>query len=425
MKSIQYSLVVLAEAWPTSPDSFAIESAFAGHLRMLKERLGDDVDLVVASPRMPAEEFAAKSVSLARVERTEGITYFELCGGRAGPLRYLLTALPINLWRTLQLAKRSRVVHAGPSNVLRILEILSLLWAVLLRRRSIYVVDLDWRQSRSLQQTAGRLSAPANLCHRLLVSPFMALQTWLAVRFCSHVMFKSEGLVRDYGRGREHVRFILDAAHSAGAIISVEDLERRIMANASAARLELVYFGRLVPRKGVAHCIEAIRLARASGADCRLTVIGQGPDREHLKALAAEMRASVRFLDALPYGPELFAAVDRAQVLLAAPLSEDTPRSALDAMARGLAVVAYDIAYYQYLADASGAVVTAPFNDPAGLASAITKLARDRVRLASCMRSARLFAADNTQDIWMDRRFRWLDKYCGVVSLQAADPARR
>ena len=415
MKPIQYSLVVLAEAWPTSSDSFAIESAFAGHLRMLKARLGDDVHLVVASPRMPAEDFAAKRVSLERVERAEGITYFELCGGRAGPLRYLLTALPVNLWRTLQLARRSRVVHAGPSEALRILEILSLIWAVLLRRRSIYVVDLDWRQSRSLQQTAGTLSAQANLRHRMLASPFMTLQTWLAVRLCSHVMLKSEGLVRDFGRGREHVRFILDAAHSAGAIVSVEDLERRITANASEGRLDLVYFGRLVQRKGVAHCIEAIRIARASGVDCRLTVIGQGPERGHLKALAAEMHASVRFLDALPYGPELFAEVDRAEVLLAAPLSEDTPRSALDAMARGLAVVAYDIAYYQYLADASGAVVTAPFNDPAGLASAITVLARDRVRLAGCMRSARAFAADNTQDIWMDRRFRWLNKYCGIV----------
>ena len=168
------------------------------------------------------------------------------------------------------------------------------------------------------------------------------------------------------------------------------DLERRATAQAVESCLEVVYFGRLVRRKGVAHCIEAIQIAREGGVDCRLTVIGQGPEQADLKALAADLGAPVRFLDALPYGDDLFAAIDRAHVLIAAPLSEDTPRSALDAMARGLAVAAYDIAYYRYLADASGAVVTSPFNDPSGLASTITKFSRDRDVLADCMRSARV-----------------------------------
>lgn len=414
MKSKQYSLVVLAEAWPTSPDSFAIESAFAGHLRMIRDRLRDDVQLVVASPRMPARDFIAKSASLAHIESSEGIAYYELRGGRAGPLRYLLTALLPNAWRTFRLARRSRVVHAGPSHVFRLMEILALFWAILLRRQTVYVVDLDWRQSCSLQRTAGIRSALEGWRQRLLVSPFMALQTWLAVRWCSHAMLKSQRLVRDFGQGREHVRFILDSAHSRGAIVSDVDLERRATAQAVESCLEVVYFGRLVRRKGVTHCIEAIQIAREGGVDCRLTVIGQGPEQADLKALAADLGAPVRFLDALPYGDDLFAAIDRAHVLIAAPLSEDTPRSALDAMARGLAVAAYDIAYYRYLADASGAVVTSPFNDPSGLASTITKFSRDRDVLADCMRSARAFAVENTQEVWMDRRFEWLGTYCGV-----------
>ena len=57
-----------------------------------------------------------------------------------------------------------------------------------------------------------------------------------------------------------------------------------------APRQRLAYVGRVVSVKGVEFAVEALRLLRARGRDCHLTIIGDGPS-------LPEMRALVRRLD--------------------------------------------------------------------------------------------------------------------------------
>src|SRR2546428_50040 len=64
--------------------------------------------------------------------------------------------------------------------------------------------------------------------------------------------------------------------------------------------LAIGYVGRLVPEKGVDTLLEA--LAEIRGDRWHLSVVGDGPDRERLEALASELRlaARVRWAGALP-----------------------------------------------------------------------------------------------------------------------------
>src|SRR6056297_235761 len=62
-----------------------------------------------------------------------------------------------------------------------------------------------------------------------------------------------------------------------GVDLSVWSMGDTSRAPAPPGRLRLVFMGRLIPLKGLDFTIEAIRLARESGADVTLDVLGDGP----------------------------------------------------------------------------------------------------------------------------------------------------
>ena len=96
--------------------------------------------------------------------------------------------------------------------------------------------------------------------------------------------------------------------------------------------------------------------------------------------------------------------------MLAAPLSEDTPRSALDAMASGQAIVGYDTYYYRDFASEGAGVVTVPWSQSEVLGKQLFELSKDRELLAHLFSKSRAFALENTQEIWLDRRLCWTEQ---------------
>jgi glycosyltransferase involved in cell wall biosynthesis len=105
----------------------------------------------------------------------------------------------------------------------------------------------------------------------------------------------------------------------------------------------VLHVGRLVPKKGTALLIEALRAA----PDARLVVIGDGPLRGALERQAATLGGRVRFLGALPH--EAVAEWMRRAWLLAAPSvagpdgdSEGLPTVIVEAAAAGLPAIVSD-----------------------------------------------------------------------------------
>jgi glycosyltransferase involved in cell wall biosynthesis len=256
----------------------------------------------------------------------------------------------------------------------------------------------------------GRWRRRSLLVCRYLYDPLRDLQLRLAVRSSSLVLLKGRNLCRDYGAGRPHVKYFLDAAFSERHVASKSDLALKLVSLEDIERpLELVYFGRLTAYKGVDRCVEAVALAsKLTTAPLRLHVIGGGEQEAELKALAArlELGDRVQFHAAVPFGPRLFEALRPMHLLLAAPLSEDTPRSALDAMACGIPVLAFDTNYYSELRE-SGAVDLVPWPSVERLAERIADYADDKRLLTPLVRSAVAFARANTQEAWLQARADW------------------
>jgi len=416
--SNDYLLVVPVKFQRVSNSHVAVESAFCEHLRMLRKLLAPSFATVtVASPAMDPAQYERDRSHLGEIdESSEGIRWVELHHGRLGTATFWLKHFVPMCRRLWDLVSNSSLVHSGIShNLWRPIEFPALLIAKLQGRKTVCVVDMDLRDDAKMNFLTGRWSRKSMLLCKYLYDPLRSLQLRFAARRCSLVLLKGRELCRDFGAGRPAVKYFLDAAYSADQLISPEALEAKVRAlEDPEAPLELVYFGRLTAYKGVDRCIRAVAYARAqTRAPMRLHIIGTGEEEAPLRELVAQLQLQevVTFHGALPFGPRLFETLYSMHLLLAAPLSEDTPRSALDAFAAGIPILGFDTKYYRDLRD-SGAVEVVPWPSVEQLAQGIATSAADKRRLIPLAQSAVEFARANTQEKWLRSRIDWTLDAC-------------
>ncbi len=104
----------------------------------------------------------------------------------------------------------------------------------------------------------------------------------------------------------------------------------------------ILYAGQLVQRKRVDVLIEAISMLRREGQpDVFLEIVGEGPEETALRDLARRLEAPVRFHKRIGHG-ELMDRMSRCAIYVQASELEGHPKTVLEAMATGAAVVVAD-----------------------------------------------------------------------------------
>ncbi len=181
------------------------------------------------------------------------------------------------------------------------------------------------------------------------------------------------------------------------------DLVERFVPEAACARnpRELLFVGRLVPKKGLRHLLDAMPAIVAECPGTRLTIAGFGPEREGLEAQAARLRIadSVTFAGATPQH-ELPALYRRAS-LFVAPFVRDPsgnqeglPVALMEAVGCGCPVVVGDVAGVRdLLGDSAEDVIVRP-EDTRALATAVVVALRNPAAAAARARQLREVAAD-------------------------------
>jgi glycosyltransferase involved in cell wall biosynthesis len=96
--------------------------------------------------------------------------------------------------------------------------------------------------------------------------------------------------------------------------------------------------GRLHPVKNLDLLIQAI----AQLPDASLTIIGDGPQRESLVTLAAQLNALVRFLGIVPQ-KQIALELNRSELFVLPSREEGHPKALIEAMAVGTAVLGTDV----------------------------------------------------------------------------------
>jgi glycosyltransferase involved in cell wall biosynthesis len=131
----------------------------------------------------------------------------------------------------------------------------------------------------------------------------------------------------------------------------------------------------LVQRKGFDVLLKALARLEPPANDFKLELAGDGPEREVLRSLAADLGLAdrVEFLGEVDDVPSHFA---QAQLLVHPSFSEGLSNTILEAMAEGLPVIATSVgATAEYIEPGRTGALVPPGNVEA-LASALTELLR-------------------------------------------------
>ncbi|HLG05136.1 MAG TPA: glycosyltransferase family 4 protein [Gemmatimonadales bacterium] len=103
----------------------------------------------------------------------------------------------------------------------------------------------------------------------------------------------------------------------------------------------LLVVARLTTQKRVQLAIRAAGLLSSDGTPIPLTIVGDGPERSDLEALAAIQKAPIRFLGALPH-PEVVRVLEGADAMLFTARQEGFGLAPIEALMMGVPVVACD-----------------------------------------------------------------------------------
>jgi phosphatidylinositol alpha-mannosyltransferase len=139
----------------------------------------------------------------------------------------------------------------------------------------------------------------------------------------------------------------------------------------------VLYVGRLEPRKGVEHLVQAMSTVQRAGSGARLVVVGDGPDRSALEAAARRAGIAATFAGRVP--DEALPGYYRAADIVCAPALGDESFGVvlLEAMAAARPIVATRIAGYAELLEGRDLARLVEAGDPSSLAREIGNLLDD------------------------------------------------
>jgi glycosyltransferase involved in cell wall biosynthesis len=165
------------------------------------------------------------------------------------------------------------------------------------------------------------------------------LYDWFERRACrGQLVFAQGESCHAKHAGHSDAHLVVSSAHDeADIVVPPERFARRPFRMLNVARLTSV--------KNQPLLVRALRALIEHGEDWVLTLVGDGPQRASLEAQASKLGIAERvtFAGLVEHGPALWPYFDAADVFVLPSRSEGTPKVLLEAMARGLPVVASNV----------------------------------------------------------------------------------
>lgn len=319
----------------------------------------DLFDHVIIAAPLRREEPPGDCLPFARANITIS-AQLETGGESLGAKALQALLIPAHLWKLGLAMARADVLHVRcPGN----LGLLGALLAPLFSRRIVAKYAGQWDSS-----------APARFTFRLQRS---ILSSW----------WWRHGIVCVYGdwpnRPPQVVPFFTSMMSAEQVRAAKEAADRKSL----ELPVRIMYSGRLSPQKGVDLLLRALESVSTRGVPFELSVIGDGPERQHLEKIAADagLRDRVHFYGALPFD-HVMAHYGKAHILALASLSEGWPKALVEAMCHGVVCIGTETGLLPWMLTGRGE--TFPAGDIEALANKIVETASDPRRYQELSRNA-------------------------------------
>ncbi|HEX3356925.1 MAG TPA: glycosyltransferase [Tepidisphaeraceae bacterium] len=197
-----------------------------------------------------------------------------------------------------------------------------------------------------------------------------------------------------------------DRSFVTDEILVPDFLDRKNRLLNQNAPLNLLCAGRQIKIKGTDQVIRTVALLKQQNIPVTLNIMGDGDDLESFKQLTRELQLTdiIHFPGTVPYGPELFAEWDKADIMLVTNLTAEISRNVLLSLARGLPLLTYENPGTDTLLKENAAATLVPKGNVESLAGAIATLNKDRTKLIQLAENGLNLAKVKTLEATHQRR---------------------
>jgi glycosyltransferase involved in cell wall biosynthesis len=339
-------LLLYVEGWP-GPVSCVVRRTIEalpafGAVRRTPAELPFDVRLIGADEPLRPEHLAGAAVVLAAADDFGQLHVSALCRELGIKCAYVIEYVP---------ETRHQIVAIESPNLLTRL------------RRDLFVRRAERRRRKAFELADGVQANGTAAC----------------------------GEYRHYG----NCMLYFDTRMGRDALVSEQELSRRLAESSAGRPLRLAFSGRLTGMKGADHLVRVAAMLRDGGVSFHLTIYGTGDLESRMKSdigalgldACVTMRGAVDFSATLV--PEIKSSVD-AYVML--HRQSDPSCTYLETLSCGIPIVGYANKAFSGILELADVGVGVPMDDVAGIAAAIRQLDADRALLSRKARNAVEFA---------------------------------
>ncbi len=163
--------------------------------------------------------------------------------------------------------------------------------------------------------------------------------------------------------------------------------------------VRLLYLGRIAHEKGLQYLVDSIRILKEQmDIEVELTLCGMGPETQNLKNRVSVLgiEGSVHFRGFIGHGVQLDLIFAENDIFVLPSLSEGIPKVLLEAMAKGLPVIATNVGGIPDIIENHKNGLLVPSASAESLAQAVIELIDDKDKMIEISRQGNMFASEHT-----------------------------
>lgn len=228
------------------------------------------------------------------------------------------------------------------------------------------------------------------------VAWFHKLLTRKIIRDSGLNIFMGNDIARDYGQtispnGKNHISFT--------SLVAPEDIVVR-EPSFDGGGVKLLSVGRLGHEKGIEFLIEAVSGLLREGLEAELHIVGEGEEREPLQGMASRMMlgSKVFFRGIVPHGRELDEVFLETDIFVLPSISEGIPKVVLEAMSKGVPVVATQVGGVPDIIEDGVTGLLIPAKSPEAIIESVKLLLDDHELRYRLVKNAYDVVRDHTVD---------------------------